>query len=156
MQITEAKSKAEIEQARNLFREYQAFLNIDLCFQDFEQELASLPGKYAQPSGAILLARVDGELAGCVAVRPIEGDVCEMKRLYVKDKFRGLAIGKKLAQAIIEKAKQRNYKTMRLDTLERLETAMAIYQKLGFKRIEPYYANPLNEVAYWQLEMTDK
>lgn len=153
MKIIEATSPEHIEIARDLFREYQQFLNVDLCFQGFEEELASLPGKYAHPKGAILLAEHEGEIAGCVAVRPIEGETCEMKRLYVKDEFRGLAIGKKLADAIIEKARELNYQKMQLDTLERLETAMGIYQKLGFEKISPYYANPLDEVVYWELQL---
>lgn len=142
-----------MEEAGQLFREYQQFLNVDLCFQGFEQELASLPGKYALPNGAILIAKYHGELAGCVAVRSIEGDTCEMKRLYVRDRFRGLSIGKKLVDTIISRAKQLGYRKMQLDTLKRLETAMGIYQQSGFVQISPYYANPLEQVIYWELEL---
>ncbi len=153
LKIIQATTPEQLETARNLFREYQQFLNVDLCFQGFEEELASLPGKYAAPYGEILLAEFDGKMAGCVAVRAIKGDICEMKRLYVKDEFRGLSIGKTLAEEIIAKAKQLNYKKMQLDTLERLPAAMGIYQQLGFKKISPYYANPLDEVVYWELDL---
>jgi len=154
LKVFEATTPEHIEIARTLFREYQTFLNVDLCFQGFEEELASLPGKYAIPKGVILLAEVEGSIAGCVAVRELKENICEMKRLYVKDKFRGLSVGKKLTVEIIEKAKKLHYKKMQLDTLERLETAMGIYQKLGFKKISPYYANPLDEVVYWELDLT--
>ena len=154
MKIFEATTPEHIDIARALFREYQQFLNVDLCFQGFEEELASLPGKYAPPNGAILLAKVEQDIAGCVAVRELKDGTCEMKRLYVKDKFRGLAIGKQLAKAIVAQAKALQYQKMQLDTLERLETAMGIYQKLGFKKTSPYYANPLDEVVYWELDLT--
>lgn len=153
IKIIEATSPFEIETARQLFREYQEFLGEDLCFQGFEQELAELPGKYSNPTGAILLAEHQEKFIGCVAVRPIEGDVCEMKRLYVKTGSQGLSAGRKLAEAIIAKAEQLGYRKMQLDTLERLEPALRLYEKLGFKRIEPYYANPLDEVVYLELEI---
>lgn len=151
--ITGVSSAEQVEVARELFREYQQFLDVDLCFQGFEEELASLPGKYVAPYGEILLASIDGQIAGCVAVRPIKDAVCEMKRLYVKDEFRGLSIGYLLAEAIIAKAKELGYQKMQLDTLKRLQTAMGIYRKLGFAEISPYYANPLDEVVYWELAL---
>lgn len=159
---------SSLNAARSLFRDYQNYLKIDLCFQGFEQELASLPGKYAAPKGAILLAQYqqnrrqqnggqqNGDQqnwAGCVAVRPIEGSTCEMKRLYVPDQFRGLGIGKALALAVIEKAKQLGYQKMQLDTLQSLQAAMGIYRQLGFYQIEAYYQNPLDQVVYWQLDL---
>ncbi len=153
MKIIEATSNQQIKIAAELFREYQQFLNVDLCFQGFEQELASLPGKYAPPSGAILLAEHMGEIAGCVAVRLLNDDVCEMKRLFVKDEFRGLSVGRKLTESIIDKAKQLGYRKMQLDTLQRLDRAIGLYEKLGFREIKPYYANPLDEVVYWELEL---
>ncbi|TQV87218.1 GNAT family N-acetyltransferase [Aliikangiella coralliicola] len=140
--------------ARQLFREYQEFLGEDLCFQGFEQELASLPGKYASPEGAILLAKHEGDMIGCVAVRALKGDTCEMKRLYVKTVSQGLSAGRKLAEAIIKKAKELGYKKMQLDTLERLERAVELYEKLGFKEISSYYENPLNKVIYLELDLT--
>ncbi|TQV75102.1 GNAT family N-acetyltransferase [Aliikangiella marina] len=151
--IIEATSQEQIEIARDLFREYQSFLGEDLCFQGFEQELAELPGKYADPTGAILLAEHQEKIIGCVAVRPIEGEVCEMKRLFVRTEAQGLSAGRLLAEAIIARAHLLGYKKMQLDTLERLVPALALYEKLGFKRIEPYYANPLNEVVYLELEL---
>lgn len=154
MDIIEATTLQQIETAANLFREYQQFLDVDLCFQGFERELVTLPGKYAPPSGAILLAEHEGEIAGCVAVRLLKGNICEMKRLYVKDEFRGLSAGRKLAEAIITKAKQLGYKKMQLDTLQRLDRAIGLYTKLGFKEITPYYVNPLDEVVYWELDLS--
>lgn len=168
LEIVEATSTEQINTARALFREYQQFLNVDLCFQGFEQELASLPGKYAAPEGSILLAKYRGQIAGCVAVRLLKTEVdekvsslapqqqntiCEMKRLYVKSDFRGLSIGVKLTEAIIQKARQLGYSKMQLDTLQRLRTAMDIYRQFGFREIKPYYANPLDEVVYWELAL---
>ncbi len=153
MNIIEATTPQQIKNAADLFREYQQFLDVDLCFQGFEQELATLPGKYASPQGTILLAEHNGKTAGCVAVRSLKNDICEMKRLYVKDEFRGLSVGRKLTEAIIQKAKQLGYKKMQLDTLQRLDRAVDLYAKLGFKKISPYYANPLDEVVYWELEL---
>jgi len=155
MKIIQATTPEQIKIAADLFREYQSYLDVDLCFQGFEQELATLPGKYADPAGAILLAEHNGQIAGCVAVRPLKDDICEMKRLYVREEFRGLSAGRKLAEAIIEKARQSGYKKMQLDTLQRLNRAIGLYAKLGFKEIKPYYANPLNEVVYWELDFSD-
>ncbi|WP_210330754.1 GNAT family N-acetyltransferase [Aliikangiella sp. G2MR2-5] len=148
-----AESPEEIESAARLFREYQQFLKVDLCFQSFEQELATLPGKYAAPDGAIYLAYYQGKAVGCVAVRPIKDDICEMKRLYVKPEVQGLAIGRKLATLVIEKAKRIGYKRMQLDTLERLQAALSLYESLGFKRIDSYYENPLPEVVFMELKL---
>ncbi len=153
MEIIQASTPEHLEVAAELFREYQTQLNVDLCFQGFEQELATLPGKYAHPTGSILLATHAGKYVGCVAVRPIEGDVCEMKRLYVRDQFRGLSAGRKLAEAVIEKARELGFKKMQLDTLQRLERAIGLYAKLGFVETTPYYENPLNEVVYWELKL---
>lgn len=153
LNIIEATTPEQIEIAAKLFREYQQFLNVDLCFQGFEKELASLPGKYAAPQGAILLAEQNGEIAGCVAVRLLKDDICEMKRLYVKDEFQGLSLGRKLTETIIIKARNLGYKKMQLDTLQRLDRAIGLYEKLGFKQTQPYYANPLDEVVYWELDL---
>jgi putative acetyltransferase len=150
--IIEAKTTDQLDAARDLFREYQAFLGVDLCFQGFEEELAGLPGKYADPGGAILLAQHQGEFIGCVAVRPLKGEICEMKRLYVKPSAQGFSAGRLLAEAIITKAKKLGYQKMQLDTLKRLERALVLYEKLGFNPISPYYANPLDEVVYLQLD----
>jgi len=150
--IFKAQTVDDIENAKVLFREYQAELNVDLCFQGFEEELAGLPGKYASPTGAILLAYVDNQLAGCVAVRPFKDSMCEMKRLYVRSDFRGEALGELLAIDIIKEAKTLGYQSMCLDTLERLSAAMGLYQKLGFEQVDAYYNNPLEQVVYWKLD----
>lgn len=156
MQIIEAKSDKQIETTRQLFREYQEFLGEDLCFQGFEEELASLPGKYADPNGAIFLVEHEGDFIGCVAVRPLEGSTCEMKRLYVQPQAQGLKAGRLLAEIVIEKARELGYEKMQLDTLQRLEKAISLYQKLGFKKISSYYANPLDEVVYLELDLVDE
>ncbi len=136
-----------------LFREYQAELNVDLCFQGFEEELANLPDKYIEPTGCILLAEHESQIIGCVAVRRTQNFICEMKRLYVRPEGRGISAGRLLAEGIIHEAKTLGFKKMQLDTLQRLSAAMALYDKLGFKRIPSYYDNPLSEVIYWELEL---
>ena len=156
LKLIEVQTKEQVEVARMLFREYQAFLGEDLCFQGFEEELASLPGKYAHPTGAIFLAEHDKSVVGCVAVRPLKDDVCEMKRLFVRPDAHGLKAGRLLADAIISKAGKLGYRRMQLDTLERLKAALALYEKLGFKRINPYYANPLDEVVYLELVLDEE
>ncbi len=153
MKIITVASANQINIAANLFREYQQFLDVDLCFQGFEEELSNLPGRYAEPQGAILLAEYQGEIVGCVAVRSIDKTICEMKRLYVKPWAQGLAAGQLLAESIILTAKRLGYETMRLDTLKRLDKAVGLYQKLGFREIKPYYVNPLDEVVYWELAL---
>ena len=153
MKIRQAQTEVEIDMMRSLFREYEAFLNVDLCFQGFEEELAGLPGKYAPPEGALLLGVIDDQAVGCVALRQLEPGVCEMKRLYVKPKARGAGLGRKLADHIIAIARQHGYTLMRLDTLDTLTEAMNLYQRLGFRRIDPYYDNPLPGAIYWELTL---
>jgi len=147
----QASTPEEIDETRALFLEYAASLEIDLCFQGFEAELASLPGKYAPPAGALILARVDGAVAGCVALRPLGDGICEMKRLYVRDAFRGLGVGRTLAERIIAEARSRGYRAIRLDTLGRLVAARALYESLGFREIEPYIYNPTPDVQFMEL-----
>ncbi|MBF0546543.1 MAG: GNAT family N-acetyltransferase [Candidatus Riflebacteria bacterium] len=150
MEIKHVTTVEEIEEVRRLFQEYAKFLAVDLCFQGFEEELKTLPGKYAPPKGALLIAR-EGELvAGCVALRKLEENVCEMKRLFVRPQFKGKGIGRSLAVQIIREGVSLGYKSMRLDTLDRLNEAMSLYEKLGFKRIAPYYQNPLPDVVFWE------
>ena len=151
--IVPAVTPDQLETLRGLFREYERFLKVDLCFQHFEAELAGLPGKYAPPRGALLLALVDGEAVGCAALRPLEQSICEMKRLYVRPAFLGQGIGKRLAQGVIDRARGAGYARMRLDTLEKLKPALALYRRLGFRSCPAYYANPLPKVVYLELSL---
>ncbi len=150
MKILQAQTADDIETVRALFREYERFLEVDLCFQGFAEELATLPGRYAPPQGRLLLAWAGEQAAGCVALRPLENGVCEMKRLFIRSAYRGQGLGLMLAQRIIHEAIAVGYTVMRLDTLDTLERAMRIYENLGFQRCAPYYANPLPGVVYWQ------
>ena len=150
MKILQAQTADDIETVRALFREYERFLEVDLCFQGFAEELATLPGRYAPPQGRLLLAWAGEQAAGCVALRPLENGVCEMKRLFIRSAYRGQGLGLMLAQRIIHEAITVGYTVMRLDTLDTLERAMRIYENLGFQRCAPYYANPLPGVVYWQ------
>ena len=156
MQLIQAQSSDEIEQARQLFKEYAAWLEIDLCFQNFEKELADLPGDYAPADGRLLLAYDDGVLVGCVALRKIGEDICEMKRLFLRDRFRGQGLGRSLIDAIINEAKQIGYKRMRLDTLPpKMDKAIALYKELGFKEIDPYYNNPVPGAMFMELSLDE-
>jgi ribosomal protein S18 acetylase RimI-like enzyme len=155
MEIIHIKTAKHLDEIRQLFREYENFLGVDLCFQGFEEELARLPGEYAPPKGTLLLA-VDGKnTAGCVALREFKGDACEMKRLYLRPEYRGVGLGRKLAKKIIEEAERIGYSSIRLDTLKNLKEAMGLYASLGFKRVDPYYDNPLPGVIYWELQLKD-
>ena len=154
MKLIQAKSAEEVESARALFLEYAQWLGFSLCFQNFDQELAGLPGKYVPPSGRLFLAIENDEVAGCVALRQIADGVCEMKRLYVRPEFRGTGLGRKLAEQIIESAREIGYESMRLDTLpEKMDRAIAMYEAFGFKRIEPYYENPVEGAAFMELKL---
>jgi len=138
---------------RELFREYAAFIAIDLCFQSFDQELAGLPGKYAPPEGRLVLAMVSGNAAGCVALRKIEDHICEMKRLYVRPDFRGRGLGRVLATSVINTAKEIGYERMRLDTLSSMTGAITLYEFLGFHRIPAYYDNPSGLAVFFELKL---
>jgi GNAT superfamily N-acetyltransferase len=144
MQSIQATTPDQIDLARQLFREYESWLGLSLCFQNFEKELAELPGAYAEPDGRLLLAYYNGELAGCVALRKFDERTCEMKRLFVRDTFRGQGIGRFLIETIIRDAKEIGYERILLDTLPpRMNDAIALYRSIGFKEIAPYYDNPV-------------
>lgn len=133
----------DLRQVQSLFEEYAASLNFDLCFQGFDEELASLPGDYIPPEGRLLLALRTGEPAGCAALRKFDNGVCEMKRLYVRPRFRGLGIGRTLAETIVSEARQIGYKRMCLDTVPSMQQAQFLYQSMGFRDVEPYRYNPI-------------
>ncbi len=152
MRIVQAGSPEEIEQARELFEEYAAWLEISPCFQNFDKEMAELPGDYAPPSGRLLLAFLNDQLGGCVALRDIGEGTCEMKRLYLRPNVRGKGLGRELAQAIIDEARLIGYQRMCLDTLpDRMDHALALYRLLGFKEIRPYYDNPVPGATFMEL-----
>jgi ribosomal protein S18 acetylase RimI-like enzyme len=156
MKIIPVTVAADLAQAKALFLEYASDQKLDLCFQNFDEELATLPGRYAPPQGRLLLAREGEQIAGCVALRPLGEGVCEMKRLYVRPAFRGRGCGRDLAAAIIAEAKQIGYASMRLDTLDSMRAARARYESLGFRRIEAYYHNPVGGVIYLELKLNDE
>ena len=145
MSLIFRRGAGDIPAVRTLFREYADSLNVDLGFQRFDGELASLPGPYDWPDGEIYLAYWNGLLAGCAAIKPLFDDVCELKRLYVRQAYRGCGIGRTLCEAMIREAENRGYRWMRLDTLARLSRAARLYQEMGFIEIEAYYDNPLPE-----------
>ena len=168
LQIIQAETAEHIATARELFLEYAQSLGFSLCFQSFDEELASLPGKYGPPKGALLLAFVDGQPAGCVALRPISDDrieiskgdddlqrfACEMKRLFVRPGFRGQLVGRKLVDHIIEEARRIGYTHMRLDTVaDRMREAVALYRTLGFREIPPYTNNPMPHTLHMELAL---
>jgi ribosomal protein S18 acetylase RimI-like enzyme len=149
--ISDATSPVDFAEARGLIEEYARSLHIDLCFQNFGDELENLARMYAPPDGALLLARSDGVAVGSVAIRPFEGRVCEMKRLYVRPAVRGTRLGKTLAERIIERARSAGYEKIVLDTLASMEPARALYRSLGFEERPPYYENPIADAVYMEL-----
>lgn len=151
--IDHARGAADMAHIRDLFTEYHHWLGVDLCFQGFEDEMRDLPGKYAAPQGCLLLAREGDKVIGGVGMWPLDQGVCEMKRLYVRPPWLGRGQGRALACAIIEEARARGYRVMRLDTLPQLTAAQGLYGSLGFADTEPYYDNPLDGVCYMELEL---
>ena len=166
VRIIQAETPEDVDQASSLFREYAATLGVDLSFQNFDRELATLPGDYAPPGGRLFLAFVEvaaeesarvagGKPAGCVALRKIEGDICEMKRLYVKPDCRGCGAGKALAEAAITAARAIGYRRMRLDTLPQMSQAQELYRALGFREIPAYRFNPVSGTRYFELALAE-
>jgi putative acetyltransferase len=159
IRLVEPDTPALLDAVREIFSEYADGLGVDLCFQNFAGELAGLPGEYAPPSGTLLLAYVDGQLAGCGAMRPLADadypNACEMKRLYVRPGFRGFGLGRQLAQALVDRAVGAGYSSMLLDTLDDMETARSLYEQLGFEEIPPYYFNPIPGAHYLRADLND-
>src|ERR1700691_6067918 len=152
--FAQAETPAQIAQARELFLEYAQSLGFSLCFQNFDQELAALPGDYAPPEGRLLLATCEGQLAGCVALHKLEPGICEMKRLYLRPQFRGQGLGRALVNQIIAEGRQIGYQRMRLDTVEPvMKDAVAIYRKIGFQQVAPYRTNPIAGALYMELHL---
>jgi len=146
-----------LEPAREILREYARSLQVDLCFQNFEAELAELPGEYAAPAGQLLLAHVDGALAGCGGLRALPdadyANACEMKRLYVRPAFRRFGLGRVLAEALLDEARRAGYSVMLLDTLDEMESARELYASLGFDEVAPYYFNPIPGAHYLKVDL---
>lgn len=157
IQLTPPRTAEDLAALRAIFQEYARGLGVDLCFQSFDQELAGLPGDYAAPRGALLMAMVDGALAGCCALRPLDSsdypNAAEMKRLYVRKAFRGLGLGRQLAEATLDAARQVGYTSVLLDTLDDMEAARALYEDLGFEAIPPYYHNPIAGAHYLKADL---
>ena len=154
IKLEAATGEEHVDQARVLFREYQAAIGLDLCFQNFDTEVANLPGVYAPPEGRLLFAYDDGVLCGCVGLRQLDPEACEMKRLFVRPQFRGTGAGRLLADRIIAEARAAGYKRMRLDTLPGImDRAIALYRELGFTDIAPYYYNPVEGAKFMELDL---
>ncbi len=153
IEIIQAETVEQIERTRELFREYEAWFGLKLCFQNFDEEVANLPGKYALPEGRLFLAFADEKLAGCIALRKLEDGICEMKRLFVRDEFRGQKIGIALIEKLFVEAKNIGYQKIRLDTFPaKMDKAVSLYESYGFREIAPYYHNPYGETLFMELE----
>ena len=154
IRIFQAESEHDIENVRALFREYEMWLGLDLCFQGFEEELLTLPGKYAMPNGRLFLAMVDEKPAGCIAMRKIGDEVCEMKRLYMRPEFRGHGVGNSLIERLLSEARMAGYSEIRLDTYPaKMGKAVSLYESHGFRQIPPYYENPHKDVLFMALTL---
>jgi ribosomal protein S18 acetylase RimI-like enzyme len=150
LHIIQLESVQHLDHIRALFAEYAESLDFDLDFQNFKDELTRLPGEYAPPEGCLVIAFYHGEPAGCVGLRKLEKSICEMKRLYVRPKYRAMGIGKILAESIIQEAGVRGYKRMRLDTVPSMIEARRLYRSMGFKKIDPYCYNPIQGATFWE------
>jgi putative acetyltransferase len=153
LRIVDGHTEDRLPAVRELFQEYAASLELDLSFQDFDSELAGLPGDYAPPAGRLLLALEGDDAAGCVALRPYERGVCEMKRLYVRPAFQGTGLGRRLAEAIVDAGREAGYESMRLDTLPTMAAARGLYRSLGFAEIDAYRPNPVHGTTYFELRL---
>ena len=154
VEIRQVRSGSDIDAAREIFREYEERLALDLCFQNFEDELKGLPGKYSPPGGRLYLARIGDDIAGCVALRELESRVCEMKRLFVREEFRGKQLGRLLIDRLIDDARDIGYQRMRLDTFPpKMGNAVRLYESYGFYPIAPYYNNPNEGVLFMELQL---
>lgn len=152
--IEQAKTNDQIEEVRDLFREYESWLGLSLCFQGFEEELKTLPGKYAEPDGRIFIGYVDDLPAGCIGLRKLDDGICEMKRLYLRRSARGQGLGNALIEKLIAEAKGIGYKKMRLDTYPpKMGKAVGLYESHGFRAIEPYYENPHGETLFMEMDL---
>jgi GNAT superfamily N-acetyltransferase len=150
--LFQATLPEHIEQVRSLFVEYASSLGFSLCFQSFDEELKTLPGAYGPPQGRLLLARHAGDAAGCIALRPLQDGICEMKRLYVRPSHRGLGLGRILVERLIAEARTLGYERMRLDTIQSaMKDAIALYRRMGFKEIAPYSAIPIESALWMEL-----
>lgn len=152
MHVRDALIPDELALIRELFQEYAAGLGIDLCFQGFAEELASLPGRYTRPAGGIWLAVEDEQVAGCVALRPLDPEQCELKRLYVRPAFRGRGLGRLLTEHVLSAATEAGYRRVFLDTLPSMDAAIALYRSLGFTKADPYYDNPVQGALFFVRE----
>jgi GNAT superfamily N-acetyltransferase len=151
IELFQAEAKEDIEDARAIFREYERWLGMSLCFQSFEEELATLPGKYSPPEGRLYLARIQGSIAGCIALRKLDEGICEVKRLYLRESARGQGIGLALIEKLIDDARAIGYARMRLDTHPpKMGKAVSIYEAHGFYEIPPYYDNPHSSVLFME------
>lgn len=146
--ISKVSSQADLDQVKILFREYAQWLDVDLTFQGFEEELETLPAGYAAPNGALFLARIDGKPAGSVALRAFDNTTCEMKRLFVREQFKKQGVGRALVAAAVEEARRLGYKRIVLDTLAHMRPAIKLYTSLGFQPIAAYYDNPISDAVY--------
>ena len=155
--LRQVESEEDIRETRKLFEEYVDGLGVSLCFQNYDKEVAELPGQYTPPDGRLLLASQEGQIAGCIALRKLEDGVCEMKRLFVRSEYRGDGLGRILAEKIIDDAREMGYERMRLDTLPgKMDRAIAMYRRLGFKDIERYYDNPYEDALFMELHLKQR